>query len=209
MTYDLSDSFNAALAVLVGVLGATLSYSLLFPPNPHAARRYVTYRIRRGLEEITRINPIPPFCWWETRMYDRVMRLYDPQNLSGTTTDEWLEAGLGAITLGNELLRLRHWLEAEKLSPEQTQTLTGVMSAFHNFFSEPQQAILEVKARMREMRRLDPGAGHQERLFWARILGALEEIDVYLTRHPKLGMIESAIEKPAADGTTDSEAIRA
>lgn len=209
MTFDLSDTYNTALAVLVGVLVGTLSYTLLFPPNPRAARRYVIYRIRCGLEEIARRNPIPSFCWWETRMYDRVMRLYDPENLSGTPTDEWLEAGLGAITLGNEILRLRYWLENEKLSKEQMRALARVISAFRSFFSEPQQAILEVKDRIAEATRLDPGSGHQERLFGARILGAFEEIDAYLARHPKLGLIETVVEKPAAAGTTDSEAIPA
>jgi len=210
MVYDLAGSLNTALAVLVGILFGTLSYTLLFPPNPQAARRYVTDRIRRGLEEIARLDPIPHFCWWETRMYDRVIRLYDPENLSGTTTDEWLETGLGAITLGNEVLRLRHWLETEKLSPEQARVLRNVIGAFGDFYSEPRQAILELKKPMRELNRLGPGSGNQERLSWARILGALEEIDVYLARHPKLGLVESAVEKPAsAETTTDSDAIPA
>jgi len=191
MTYDLTDSLNTALAVLIGVLFGTLSYTLLFPPNPKAARRYVTYRVRRGLEDIARLNPIPPFCFWETRMYDRVIRLYDPENPSGTTTDEWLEAGLGAITLGNELLRLRHWSETEKNSDELQTTLKDVVDAFSSFFSNPQLAVTKVKDRIQKMARLDPGSGNQERRTWARILGALEEIDVYVAHHPRLIKIDS------------------
>jgi len=209
MVYDLSDTYNTAMAVLVGVLVATLCYTLLFPPNPQAARRYVTYRIRRGLEEVARLNPIPHFCGWETRMYDRVFRLYDPENLSGSPTDEWLEAGLGAITLGNELLRLRHWLEDERLSTPLSRTLEGVIGAFSHFFSEPQRGLLEVKDRIRELTRHEPGAEPRERLSWARILGALEEIDVYLAQHPKLTLSETTAQKPAAHGTTDPEPLRA
>ena len=208
MVFDLSDSLNTALAVLTGVLFGTLSYTLLFPPNPQAARRYVTYRIRRGLEEMARVNPIPPFCFWETRMYDRVIRLYDPQNLSGTSTDEWLEAGLGAITLGDEILRLRHWLETEKHSGELKTALKDVIDAFGSFFLKPQDVVDEVKERIRKIAQLDPGPGHQERRCWARTLGALEEIDVYLARHPKLTMIEPVADKPLARGTGESEPIR-
>jgi hypothetical protein len=190
MVYDLAETLNIALAVLVGVFCGTLSYVLIFPPNPHAARKYVTYRVRLGLEEMARQNPIPPFCFWETRMYDRVLRLYDPENPSGTTTDEWLEAGLGAITLGNEILRLRHWLGTELYSGGIQTALKEVLAAFDHFFTKPQDAIAEVKNRLEKMARIDPGPGHEDRRCWARVLGALEEIDVYLTRHPKLGMIE-------------------
>ena len=40
-------------------------------------------------------------------------------------------------------------------------------------------------------------------------LGALEEIDVYLTRHPKLTLIEPVLDKPVTHGTGESEAIHA
>jgi uncharacterized membrane protein YccC len=169
----------------------------------------VTQRIRRGLEEIARLNPIPRFCFWETRMYDRVIRLYDPQNPSGTTTDEWLEAGLGAITLGNEILRLRHWLEAERLSAKRSRTLTEIIGAFTNFCSKPQRAVTEIKNHIKVIAQLDPGPGHQERRAWARLLGALEEIDVSLAQYPKLIMVQSEVDKSAADGMADAEAIRA
>jgi uncharacterized membrane protein YccC len=151
----------------------------------------VTYRIRRGLEEMARLEPIPRFCIWETRMYDRVIRLNDPANLSGTPTDEWLDAGLSAITLGNEILRLRHWLETERLSGELRSKLENIINAFGRFFSEPQRAVGELKDRMNEIARLDPGADLQERRSWVRILGALEEMDVYLSLHPRLIKVET------------------
>jgi uncharacterized membrane protein YccC len=127
-------------------------------------------------------------------MYDRVIRLYDPQNPSGTATDEWLDAGLGAITLGNEILRLRYWLEAERLSTDLNKAVEAVIDAFSRFFSEPEQAVAEVKDRVQKIARLDPGPGHPERRSWARILGALEEIDVYLAQHPKLTTIEARVQ---------------
>jgi uncharacterized membrane protein YccC len=209
MVYDLSDSLNTAFAVLTGILVGTLSYVLLFPPDPQAARRYVTFRIRRGIEEMARLNPIPHFCFWETRMYDRVIRLYDPQNPSGTSTDEWLEAGLGAITLGNEILRLRHWLETEKNSGDLKSSIKDVIDGFGGFFSKPQHAATEVKDRIRKLAHLDPGPGHEERRCWARVLGALEEIDTYLARHPKLITIKPVVDQAATPGTGESGTVRA
>jgi len=184
--YDLADTLNSAIATQVGVLFGTLAYILIFPPDPAAARRYVTYRIRRGLEMIARLNPITPSCRWETRMYDRVLRLHDPQNLSGSPTDEWLNAGLGALTLGNEILRLRHWLATEQLSAELRVAVQKTIAAFGEFLPRPRFAAAEVKDQMERVAGLDPGPGQEQRRSWARILGALAEMDVYLAQHPRL-----------------------
>jgi uncharacterized membrane protein YccC len=186
MTYDLTDTLNTGLGVLTGVLFGTLAYTLVFPPNPQAARRYVTHRIRLGLEQLARLNPIPTFTSWESRMYDRVIRLNDPQNLSSTPTDEWLEAGLGALTLGNEILRLRRWLAGEELSAELKEPVQKTLHAFGRFCPDPQRAAAEVKNQMEQIAHLDPRLGQRQRRVWARILGALAEIDVYLAHHPRL-----------------------
>jgi len=186
MAYDLAASLNTAVATLVGALFSTLAYVLVFPPCPLAARRYVTYRIRLGLELLARLNPIPAFSGWETRMYDRVNRLVSPHNPSGTPTDEWLEAGLGALTLGNEILRLRRWLATEKLSAELKMAVQKIITAFGRFCPEPLSAVAELKEGLVTASHLDPGLGVPERRAWARILGALAEIDVYLANHPRL-----------------------
>jgi uncharacterized membrane protein YccC len=192
MTYDLADSINSALAIVVGVLFGTLAYVLIFPPNPAAAYRYVTYRVRRGLELLARMDPIPSFSHWETRMYDRVSRLNDPENLSGTATDEWLDAGLGALTLGNEILRLRHNLAEERLSPELGEAVRRTIQAFHHFVSEGRRAATEVEERLRQVAQLDPGLGQPKRRVWARVAGELAEINVFLSHHPKLLNIQES-----------------
>jgi uncharacterized membrane protein YccC len=186
MTYDLAETLNSGLAILVGILFGTLAYILIFPPSQQAARRYVRHRIRRGLELLARIHPLPAFCHWETRMYDRVIRLNDPLNPSATPTDEWLDAGLSALTLGNEILRLRRWLATENLSTELRVTMTTIIDAFGRFLHEPQFSVAEVVAGMQHVGGLDPGAGQPERRTWARVLGTLAEIDVFLAGHPLL-----------------------
>jgi uncharacterized membrane protein YccC len=186
MTYDLVDSMNTALGVLVGVLFGTLSYVLIFPPDPKWARRYVTYRIRHGLEMMARLNPIPPFCSWETRMYDRVSRLNDPANLSGTPTDEWLDAGLGALTLGNEILRLRGYETMQGISPEVEQATRETIEAFSEFVHKPLVTASVVKRQIEVLSNLGPPQAVANRLSWTRVLGALIEMDSYLRMHPVL-----------------------
>jgi uncharacterized membrane protein YccC len=191
MVYDLSDTLNTWLAIQTGILIGTLSYILIFPPDPVAARRYVTYRIRRGLEMISLLDPVPPTnAHWETRMYDRVMRLNDPNNPSATATDEWLDAGLGALNLGTEILRLRRWLESENMTAEVRMAVTKVIDAFGRFLPEPQRVVEVVRGQIQALAQLDPGPGHPQRRSWARVLGALEEMAVYLVAHPRLTKIQ-------------------
>jgi uncharacterized membrane protein YccC len=184
MTYDLSDSLNSALGTELGVLFGTLAYVIIFPPNAAAARKYVAYRIRRGLGLMAKLKPIPDFTHWETRMYDRVSRLNDPQNPSGTPTGEWLDAGLSALTLGNEILRLRGWLARGVLPANVAGPVRCLVEAFTHFLVDPKRAHAETREQMRLLLPLDPGAASPERREWARAQGAIEEINVFLSRIP-------------------------
>ena len=185
--YDLSGGLNSSLAIIVGVLFGTLAYVLIFPPDAHAARQYVTYRIRRGLELISLLRPVPATnSHWETRMYDRVLRLNDPLNPSGTPTDEWLDAGLGALNLGNELMRIQRRLSADPMSPELRAAVEKVVAVFNRFLQEPQRVVSVLRREIHGVSHLDPGRGHAGRRCWARVLGSMEEMELYLVSHPRL-----------------------
>ncbi len=184
MTYDLADALNTTLGTETGVLFGTLAYVIIFPPNPAAALRYVTYRIRRGLAIMARRVPIPDFSNWETRMYDRVLRLNDPLNPSGTATNEWLDAALSALTLGNEILRLRHQLERQELPAPVAPAAGAVVASFTEFVDRPARAHAEVRARLAELAANDPGPAQPSRRAWARTRGSLEEINGFLSRIP-------------------------
>jgi uncharacterized membrane protein YccC len=191
MVYDVADTLNTSLSIQVGILFGTLSYLLIFPPDRQSARRYVTYRIRRGLGWLAVMPQFPASSsHWETRMYDRVVRLNDPENPSATPTDEWLDAGLSALTLGNEIIRLRRWLETEKIPAQLRVALERTIEAFGRFLPEPQRAVAEVKTQVGKVLDLDPGPGRPERLNWARAQGTLEEMNVFLTRNPLLTTVE-------------------
>ena len=137
-------------------------------------------------------DPIPPTnSHWETRMYDRVMRLNDPTNPSGTPTDEWLEAGLGALNLGNEILRLRRRLKAESMPDVVRTAASCVIGAFNRFLPEPTKVLAIIRENIARLEQVDPGQGQPERQIWARVLGNLREMDVYLAAHPRLTKMES------------------
>jgi uncharacterized membrane protein YccC len=186
MIFDLSDSLNSAIAVEVGVLAGVAAYRLIFPPDPHGARKYVTYRIRRELGMLAGNNPVPSFSDWETRMYDRVNRLHDPKNPSGTHTDEWFESGLGALTLGNEILRLRDWVAADPMPPQVKSTAESVVAGLAKILRQPEPAFAALQEGRDRTASMDPGQGHPQRIAWARVRGALEEMVVYLSEHPRL-----------------------
>ncbi len=192
--YDLSGSINSGLATILGTLFGTLAYVLIFPPDPAAARRYVTYRIRRGLELISLRKPVPPTnAHWETRMYDRVMRLNDPNNPSGTPTDEWLDAGLGALNLGNEIQRLRRRLEFESMPDVVRTAAFSVIAGFNRFLPEPAKALAIIREQIARLAQADPGRGHVHRRIWAQVLGNLREMEDYLAAHPRLTKVESNV----------------
>ncbi len=124
-------------------------------------------------------------------MYDRVIRLYDPQNPSGVYTDEWLDAGLGALNLGNEILRMRRWLQDEPMTISVHAAVVRIIDGFGRFLPEPQRAVAIVDDELQHLAGLDPGPGVPERRGWARVLGSLEEMSAYLAQHPRLTKMET------------------
>jgi hypothetical protein len=125
------------------------------------------------------INPVPassPVGNPDVRSGDPPERSAEPLR---HPTDEWLDAGLGALTLGNEILRLRRWLATERLSAELKSGCKKSSMPLADFSLNPQQRGAEVKDRMEQIIPLDPGARRAgASRIWARVLGALAEIDV-------------------------------
>lgn len=119
-------------------------------------------------------------------MYDRVNRLYDPDNRSGTHTDEWYDAGLGALTLGNEILRLRDWLPENGMPAAVRAEVDKVIAGLSHIVRRPEPAYAALHEGRVRMERMDPGRGSPQRCAWARVTGALEEMEIYLSEHPRL-----------------------
>jgi uncharacterized membrane protein YccC len=182
MTYDMASFLNNAIALYIGIGASVLMYRIFMPPNPHAARRYVVYRIRRGLEIIAQYRPIPPFHVWQTRMFDRVNRLHDPGNPAGWPTDEWFNGGLAALNLGNEVLRLRHLVEEGKLGKRVAGLARDVLQAFTEIRLKPEPARRAVRRALLALEQAAPEEG--ERRAWFRVLGIFEKMEAFFVEHP-------------------------
>jgi len=186
MDYNLTAFLNVGLATLVGCFGGTLPYLLVFPPDPAIARTYTLYRIRLSLELISLVEPCPPVRAWTTRMYDRVSRLQDPERPNDLVPDQWLNVGLEAIDLGNEVYRLRQLLENPALPKEFRQVLEKVRVSFTNFVAHPDQAVLASRFALSQAEGISPTGDRRERRMWARAVGVLAEIRGYFSHSTTL-----------------------
>lgn len=184
MDYDVVSFLNNSMAVVAGVTCGVLAYQLIVPPNPSAARRYIVHRIRRGLRAISLRNPIPPAWKWQTRMYDRVYRLFDAANPSGTPTNEWFEGGLAALNLGNEVLRLRQLLEMGELRDNMSRMLRLVISSFASITSNSHPTLSAIRAAEMGLGSTPPPDDGEVRRAWFRARAILEEMKAFFTEHP-------------------------
>jgi uncharacterized membrane protein YccC len=185
MNYDVVSFLNNGVATIIGTAFGVLAYKLFLPPDPQAARRYVVKRIKRGLELIAERNPIPPAWTWQTRMFDRVNRLHDPANLSGTSTDEWLEHGLAALNLGNEVLRLRLLLRDEPVDEREAKLARQVVEGFTRLRSRPGELVEAVEAAQEGLAAEPPRGEAAARRTWLRLRGMLEEMEVFFKEYPR------------------------
>ncbi len=91
---------------------------------------------------------------------------------------------MSALTLGNEILRLRGGLARRELPRPVAPAARGVVESFTHFVAEPARAQAEVSAQLAELAAHDPGPESPERRAWARTVGSLEEINGFLSRIP-------------------------
>ena len=185
MDFDPSLFFNNAVAALVGTFLGAISFRLFMPPNPYRARRYVIYRVRCGLKSMAEQEPIPPYWEWQTRMFDRINRLYDPANPSATTTDEWFEGGLSALHLGNEVLLLRH-LIGDSVLPDAAETLArSVVRSFSNILKEPDSTRFTIQAVKATLQGTPAPQVEEHRRAWCRLQGIVDEMEAFFLEHPR------------------------
>jgi uncharacterized membrane protein YccC len=185
MQYDVSDFLNNTFATIIGLVFGVLPYQLFMPPNPSAARRYVVRRIRQGLRNISQMEPIPPACIWQTRMFDRVNRLYDPANLSGTRTEDWFEGGMGALDFGNDVLALRMLLQQGKLRNEVSTLLHSILTSFDHIVKNPDSTRFTIQAVGATLQGTPPPENAEGRRAWYRTLGILGEMEAFFLEHPR------------------------
>jgi uncharacterized membrane protein YccC len=184
MNYDPGYFLNNALAAILGVVGGLMAYLLIVPDNRRLARWYVILRIRQGLRNMAQRIPIPPYWAWQTRMFDRINRLYNPDRPPDVTADESYDGGLGTLNLGNDVLRLRHLINEGTLDARVTGLAQAVVQSFDVISSQPnltQRATMEANASLKSI--APPEQSRQYRA-WLRLLGITDEIETFFILHP-------------------------
>jgi uncharacterized membrane protein YccC len=185
MDFNPADFFNNALAFFAGGYVATKGFRLFMPLDPKRSRRYLVSRMRDGLKDMAEHQPIPTYPDWQTRNFDRVNRLLDPINPSAAkiNTFEWYEGSLATMHLGNEVLRLRHLLEASALPERVSKLGRSILHAFGNISAEPVSTCLTVQAVNAALSVMTPPTAEDSRLAWRRIRAVVEEIEAFFAAH--------------------------
>lgn len=185
MNYNIIAFLNNTVATVVGVFFGSIAYTLLFPTDLMAAHRYVLHRIRRAFEILAEREPAPPLCAWQSRMFDRVSRLYNSANILGDEREKWMENGLDAMNAGNSILRLRQYLETPHVDPAIAKLARSMLDDFARFRENSSQAIKALLETLNQVRELVPPEELNRKRMHLRIRGALEEVDAFFASHPQ------------------------
>jgi uncharacterized membrane protein YccC len=184
MDYNPQDFFNTAVAVVSGALLVTLAFRLFMPPNPLKARRYVVSRMREGIRHMAEWQPIPRYSDWQTRNFDRIVRMNNPDNPSAVKTLEWYEGGMATVHLGNEVLRLRHLL-AEGVWPESLAAPgRSVVRAFRTISTDQAAMRRAIESAVAELEKL-PLPADGSRLATMRFRSSVEEMQAFFVAQPR------------------------
>ncbi|HTR40998.1 MAG TPA: FUSC family protein [Pseudomonadales bacterium] len=184
MDYDAVSFFNNAVATILGTGCGVLTYLLFFPDNRRLARWYVIFRTRQGLKNIAATALITPYWAWQTRMFDRINRLYNPDKAPGAAEDESYDGGVGALSLGNDLLRLRHLLN-EGISDAQARELAQeLVQSFSMIMSQPELTHSAARKATASLKSIAPPAETVQHRAWLRLIGVAGEIRAFFVLYP-------------------------
>ncbi len=203
MNFDPSEFFNEAFAYLTGAFVATRAFRLFLPPDPRGARRHLVSRMRDGLKDMARREPIPTFSDWQTRNFDRVYRLCDPANPSAikTKTFEWYEGSLATMHVGNEVLRLRHLLRESALPQNAAKLGRSVLDAFGKIKTDFKSTYLAVQTAKGALSTMSPPMAEDSRLAWRRFQAVMDEIEAFFAHHSDFLTSDPKPAKETAYGT--------
>ena len=184
MDYDAVSFFNNAVATILGTACGVLTYLLFFPDNRRLARWYIVARVRQGLKNIAGEVPITPYWAWQTRMFDRINRLYNPDKPTGAVEDDSYDGGVGALSLGNDLLRLRHLLSEGTLDAEASNMAREVVESFQMITSQPELAHRAARKATASLKSIAPPAQSVQHHAWLRLIGIVGEIRAFFVLYP-------------------------
>src|SRR5258705_12848247 len=167
--YDTQQFYNSALAIVAGAGVATLAFRLLPPLSPaFRAHRLLALTIR-DLRRLPMAPILPTRARWESRVYGRLSVL--PEQAEPLQRAQLL----AALSVGGEIIRLRHTGRRIHLSADIDAALEGVAR---------RQSAIATERLARIYNALDalPGVGQKAPII-LRAQGSIRAISEALVRH--------------------------
>ncbi|WP_292253351.1 FUSC family protein, partial [Mesorhizobium sp.] len=108
MTYDAGPFFAGSASILVGILIAIGVFIVVLPADPWVTVERISQAMREDLARLCLHERIPRRSAFESLAYDRINQLMPQVQRTGRRGDPILGGSIAAVTVGLEVLRLRH-----------------------------------------------------------------------------------------------------
>ncbi|MBZ9659592.1 FUSC family protein [Mesorhizobium sp. ESP-6-4] len=108
MIYDPGPFFAGSASILVGILIAIGVFIVVLPADPWVTVERISQAMREDLARLCLHERIPRRSAFESLAYDRINQLMPQVQQTGRKGDPILGGSIAAVTVGLEVLRLRH-----------------------------------------------------------------------------------------------------
>ncbi|RWL45344.1 MAG: FUSC family protein [Mesorhizobium sp.] len=108
MIYDPGPFFAGSASILVGILIAIGVFIVVLPADPWVTVERISQAMREDLARLCLHERIPRRSAFESLAYDRINQLMPQVQRTGRRGDPILGGSIAAVTVGLEVLRLRH-----------------------------------------------------------------------------------------------------
>ncbi|RWL86919.1 MAG: FUSC family protein [Mesorhizobium sp.] len=124
MTYDPGPFFAGSASILVGILIAIGVFILVLPADPWVTVERISQAMREDLARLCLHERTPRRSAFESLAYDRINQLMPQVQRTGRRGDPILGGSIAAVTVGLEVLRLRH-AQLDSAVPRETVESIG------------------------------------------------------------------------------------
>ena len=127
MTYDPGPFLAGCASILVGILLAIGVFIVVLPSDPWVFVNRIVRVMREDLARLCLHERVPRRTAFESLAYDRVNQLMSQTQRTGKKGDAVLDGSIAAVTVGIEILRLRHALQSSALPAETALSISNFL----------------------------------------------------------------------------------
>jgi uncharacterized membrane protein YccC len=149
MIYDPGPFFAGSASILVGILIAIGVFIVVLPADPWVTVERISQAMREDLARLCLHERIPRRSAFESLAYDRINQLMPQVQQTGRRGDPILGGSIAAVTVGLEVLRLRHAQLNSAVSRETVESIGNFLRGLARELlfrrpGEPQTATVAV-----------------------------------------------------------------